>query len=201
MAVAWFTDDGRGVSKVVGVVLLVAIVVLLAAMVGVVTTGIGGETPTQAEIDAGQASFSFDYADNETWDPASHTAGEWQLSNPAFIADVLTITYEGSPPLDSDNLYVQMTGKGTGFKCITEANELGCGATHDSRETLAHVGADTEITAGDSVRITTIVDDVYGSGGRPVSAEMNEASVEIIWISDSGETSLVVAEWQPRSAS
>jgi hypothetical protein len=50
--------------------------------------------------------------------------------------------------------------------------------------------------------IPTIVDDVYGSGGRSVSAEMDSATVQVVWVSDTGETSLVVAEWKgPAEAS
>ena len=48
-------SDSRGVSPVIGVVLMIAVVVILAAVVGAFATGVfGGQT------DAPQAAFSYD---------------------------------------------------------------------------------------------------------------------------------------------
>jgi len=190
----------RGVSKVVGVVLLIGITVVLVSGVAVVTTGVAGETPTQGQVDVQQSVFSFEYADNRTWDPASDTPGEGSLGYDGYLVDELAITYEGGPAIDAENVFIEMTGDGTGFKCIDDANQLGCGATHDSRESVSSITGNSQLTVGNSVQIITILDDVYANP-RPVSAEMDGVSVSIVWESDSGEESMVLAEWVGPEAS
>jgi len=208
-----FKLDNRGVSKVVGVVLLVGITVLLVAAVLVITTNMANQTPTKAEVEVQQSAFSFEYTDDTMWDPASDTPGEGKLSTfngetldtcdysncEAFYSDILTMTYSGGQSIDSDNIDIQMTGSGTGFKCTDDSNELDpacddAGGTHASSATFADVCDCSELGAGDSVRIITILDDVYTA--RPVSAEMDIATVQLVWESDSGESSTVLAEWE-----
>ena len=209
-----FKRANRGVSTVVGVVLLVGITVLLVAATLIIMINITSQTPAQTEVDVQQSSFSFEFENNRMWDPASGTLGEGKLSTfngetldtcaysdcKAFYSDILTIRYSGGQSLDSDNMDIQMTGSGTGFKCIDDSNELdtvcdGSGNTHTSSATFGDVCGCSEITAGETVRIVTILDDVYGTPSRPISAEMDIATVRIIWESNSGERSTVVAEW------
>jgi FlaG/FlaF family flagellin (archaellin) len=187
--------DRRGVSKVVGVVLLVGITVLLVAGTATVTTGIAGETPTQEQVDVQQSAFSFEYTNNVTWDPASDTDGEGALGYDGYLIDELTISYQGGSVLSAENIFIEMTGDGTGFKCINNSNELSCGATHDSRESMAYVSGSSRLIAGDSVQIITILDDIYENDGRPVSAEMDSVTVRLVWESGSGE-STTLAEWE-----
>ncbi|GAA0463637.1 type IV pilin N-terminal domain-containing protein [Halococcus dombrowskii] len=52
-----FVADKRGVSPVIGVVLMVAVVVILAAVIGAFVLGLGGNQDTTP-----QASFSYDSA-------------------------------------------------------------------------------------------------------------------------------------------
>ena len=65
-----FTED-RGVSPVIGVILMVAITVILAAVIGAFVLGLGD----QASNTAPQASFSFDFSDDETVN-VTHTGGD-----------------------------------------------------------------------------------------------------------------------------
>lgn len=53
-----FVADKRGVSPVIGVVLMVAVVVILAAVIGAFVLGLGGD-----QSQAPQASFSVDNGD------------------------------------------------------------------------------------------------------------------------------------------
>ncbi|QGN06640.1 type IV pilin [Halorhabdus sp. CBA1104] len=65
-------DDDNAVSPVIGVILMVAITVILAAVIATFVLGLGEQISSTAP----QASFSFDY--NETSDnlTATHTGGE-----------------------------------------------------------------------------------------------------------------------------
>ena len=65
-----FTED-RGVSPVIGVILMVAITVILAAVIGAFVLGLGD----QASNTAPQASFSFDFSEDDTV-TVTHTGGD-----------------------------------------------------------------------------------------------------------------------------
>ncbi|MFO7833877.1 MAG: type IV pilin N-terminal domain-containing protein, partial [Halohasta sp.] len=68
-----FTDDSdRGVSPVIGVILMVAITVILAAVIGAFVLGLGDQVSNNAP----QASFSFDF--NQTGEnvTVTHTGGD-----------------------------------------------------------------------------------------------------------------------------
>jgi flagellin-like protein len=80
-----FTDD-EAVSPVIGVILMVAITVILAAVIGTFVLGLGD----QVQSTAPQASFNFDY-DN---------AG----------ADVLTVTHDGGDRIGENNMNVTLSG-------------------------------------------------------------------------------------------
>ena len=81
-----FTED-RGVSPVIGVILMVAITVILAAVIGAFVLGLGD----QASNTAPQASFSFDYNDT---DP-----GE------------VTVTHEGGDTIPDGELNVSVSAQ------------------------------------------------------------------------------------------
>jgi len=66
-----FTEDGdRGVSPVIGVILMVAITVILAAVIGAFVLGLGDQVSNNAP----QASFSFDFGDSNV--TVTHTGGD-----------------------------------------------------------------------------------------------------------------------------
>jgi len=187
-----------GVSKVVGVVLMVAITVLLAAVIGLMMSGMSEEAPTQAEVSAIQASFSFEFGDNTTYDPdpTAQEPGAGQLApSDSYTADNLTITFEGGSRLASENLVVQMTGSESGFKYIKPNGDLGGGASHQSERTFDGMQAPSELTAGDSITITTIVDDVVGSYWSDLTTEMESTSVRIVYQAPASGDSYILAEW------
>nr|WP_256488537.1 type IV pilin N-terminal domain-containing protein [Halohasta salina] len=79
-----FADDSdRGVSPVIGVILMVAITVILAAVIGAFVLGLGDQVSNNAP----QASFSFDF--NSTADPSN-----------------VTITHTGGDNIEASNLNV-----------------------------------------------------------------------------------------------
>ncbi|WP_251342712.1 type IV pilin [Haloplanus halophilus] len=75
------TED-RAVSPVIGVILMVAITVILAAVIGTFVLGLGDQVSESAP----QASFSFDFDMNDS---------------------EVTITHEGGETLESSNIAVE----------------------------------------------------------------------------------------------
>ncbi|MEA1931619.1 MAG: type IV pilin N-terminal domain-containing protein [Euryarchaeota archaeon] len=68
-----FTDDSdRGVSPVIGVILMVAITVILAAVIGAFVLGLGDQVSNNAP----QASFSFEFDTDEQNVTVTHTGGD-----------------------------------------------------------------------------------------------------------------------------
>ncbi len=81
-----FVTEDRAVSPVIGVILMVAITVILAAVIGTFVLGLGDSVQQQSP----SASFGFDYGDNAS-------AG-------------VTITHEGGDSIDGDTLNTSIDG-------------------------------------------------------------------------------------------
>jgi flagellin-like protein len=81
------TDDDA-VSPVIGVILMVAITVILAAVIGTFVLGLGGSVQQTAP----QASFTFDFTDD------SATGSD----------DVLVITHDGGDEIDAARITINM---------------------------------------------------------------------------------------------
>ena len=80
-----FTEDGdRGVSPVIGVILMVAITVILAAVIGAFVLGLGDQVSNNAPT----ASFGFDFEDNRN----------------------ATVTHDGGDDIDGSTLSVTVGG-------------------------------------------------------------------------------------------
>jgi len=65
-------DNERGVSPVIGVILMVAITVILAAVIGAFVLGLGDQVSNNAP----QASFSFDFDSTTNDVTITHTGGD-----------------------------------------------------------------------------------------------------------------------------
>jgi len=123
---ALFGDD-RAVSPVIGVILMVAITVILAAVIGTFVLGLGD----QVQSTTPQASFGFDQS-NVTF----------QTNAPADAeAETMTITHESGTTISESNLKVTVGGA-TAF------------AVDESDQTTDGVwdGSD-DVSAGSSVRV------------------------------------------------
>lgn len=83
-------DDDRAVSPVIGVILMVAITVILAAVIGTFVLGLGDQLQTTAP----SASIGFDY------------------TNPSDGQDTLVITHETGAELTGSNVNVVVSGAG-----------------------------------------------------------------------------------------
>jgi len=77
-----FTDDSdRGVSPVIGVILMVAITVILAALIGAFVLGLGDQVSNNAP----QASFSFDFDGTNV--TVTHTGGDNIQNSSVYVTN------------------------------------------------------------------------------------------------------------------
>ena len=116
------TED-RAVSPVIGVILMVAITVILAAVIGTFVLGLGDQVSESAP----QASFSFDF----------------DVPN-----DNVTVTHEGGETLEPGNIQVSgdsgalnAAGSGDEFRNLSNPISAGTSATY------------TGISGGETIRV------------------------------------------------
>jgi flagellin-like protein len=121
------TED-RAVSPVIGVILMVAITVILAAVIGTFVLGLGD----QVSDNAPQASFSFEFADTGGFDGSAD--------------DYINITHEGGATIDNSTLGVQ--GDGDDSLAIEDAGGWADG-TVEAGDQISHSG----VNSGETVRV------------------------------------------------
>jgi flagellin-like protein len=86
-----FTEE-RAVSPVIGVILMVAITVILAAVIGTFVLGLGDQVGNNAP----QATFEFDYDDNNNgWGTAP---------------DYMNVTHAGGDSVDNSTIEIKVGG-------------------------------------------------------------------------------------------
>jgi flagellin-like protein len=124
------TED-RAVSPVIGVILMVAITVILAAVIGTFVLGLGDQVSESAP----QAQFTFDFESS---------------------TGVLTITHDGGDSIPSDEINV--TGSGNDVRwdnanSITTVYDVSAGNSTVIDGTAAGGGTESTLSAGDTVRI------------------------------------------------
>jgi flagellin-like protein len=152
------TEDDA-VSPVIGVILMVAITVILAAVIASFVLGLGD----QAQQNTPQASFSYDYdtsgTNSWTGSPAPTLANDGTSGNEGYV----TITHDGGDTIEAGRLSVS-----------------------DGTDTLQFAGSDSpyssssEITAGTTT--TTEIDNndeinlVYTNEGGDSSATLSSYS-------------------------
>ena len=125
-----FTDDDA-VSPVIGVILMVAITVILAAVIATFVLGLGDSVSNTAP----QASFTTDFDE-------SVTSGNDDFST-TYSNGQLTITHSGGDKIFAENLFVNG----------------GTAGTRQSWENAAPFGTGSEITAGNSIEYAAAPDD------------------------------------------
>ena len=136
-----FAGDDRAVPPVVGVVLMVGITVILAAVVGTVAVGFtdrfGQSTP--------QTSFGFEY------DAGTPDGGECSVDvTGGGDAGTLTVAHESGEAIDGDQLYL-----------VTDAGEAewqgDCDDTADTVSTGESI--DVEVDADQTLRVVWEAED------------------------------------------
>jgi len=127
------TED-RAVSPVIGVILMVAITVILAAVIGTFVLGLGDQVSESAP----QASFSFDFESN------GDTAAEEGFTGGSSGTDLdyVNLTHEGGETLEASNINV--TGDNSG---LTDSDAF------DGTISAGDTGSYTGVNAGETIRV------------------------------------------------
>lgn len=148
-----FTED-RAVSPVIGVILMVAITVILAAVIGTFVLGLGDQVSESAP----QAQFSFDFSD------------------PSGSGEEISITHDGGDAVPTDQLAVNVAGTtawdaGTAQDPYDDtapspnwANDVTAG-----NELALTADADNTISNGDTVRV------IWSSSNSDSTATIGQA--------------------------
>jgi len=144
-------DDERAVSPVIGVILMVAITVILAAVIGTFVLGLGDQIQTTTP----SASFGFDQGTTDV--TVRNTSGT--NTEETLTVTSVTITHESGDTIDSSNLNIIVTGA----TAYTSAGDLDNDGAGEVGETYTG-----EVSAGSSITIVAAADNdaiTTGSSG------------------------------------
>jgi flagellin-like protein len=136
-------DDGeRAVSPVIGVILMVAITVILAAVIATFVLGLGEQVGSSAP----QATFQFSQ-DNVTYQDADpHT----------YAATQVVITHQGGATIEGENLRVTVNGDQA-----WDADGIGTVEDGTSKDGIARMPTNiSEASAGTEMRILLVNSDI-----------------------------------------
>jgi flagellin-like protein len=161
-------EDNDAVSPVIGVILMVAITVILAAVIGTFVLGLGDQVSDTSPT----ASFTFDY----TEEPASGTSDE------------LTVTHDGGDSIEAANINASVNGAqsqgGT-------AAEFGEGPNSGGDLFTSEVSAGTSDTLDNNDFHGT-------SASPPATfsdIDLSGATVRVVWASSNGGDTATLGKW------
>jgi flagellin-like protein len=124
-------NDDDAVSPVIGVILMVAITVILAAVIATFVLGLG----EQISESSPNTSFSFDYEDG-------NVGSDSFTSSPGAVDGLLTVTHSGGPNIAAEQLSI------TGSTASSTNGEWAADTSNDPQ-----YSSGDEIGAGDSVEV------------------------------------------------
>ncbi|WP_276258097.1 type IV pilin N-terminal domain-containing protein [Haloglomus litoreum] len=161
-----FGDDDA-VSPVIGVILMVAITVILAAVIGTFVLGLGDQVSNTSP----QASFTFDFNDEANYDGSSGVDG-----------DQLEITHDGGDKIPATTLSASWQTSAN----LSSTSNPSSPSTATS-ENFADTGLkdDDDVVAGTTVYLQT----------TSSSTELNGDTVRITWESSNGGDSATLGKW------
>ena len=170
--------DDDAVSPVIGVILMVAITVILAAVIGTFVLGLGDQVSDSAP----QAQFDFEQGTDDGYDDGTesatlpivditHTGGD------SINADRLEILVNGNPGVDIEQT---ASGDDTARRVYDSGNDITAGSTNN----VDAVYTGTSPSGIDGTSIS------YGSGDTIGTADYEKLAsddeVRIVWSSSSG---------------
>ena len=170
MKVSNIVTDDEAVSPVIGVILMVAITVILAAVIGTFVLGLGD----QVQDTAPQASFNFDYTNTSATSPG----------------DSIAVTHDGGDSIPADQLNASVSG--------AAANDGGwSGVTFTGAATDGNLfDGSSDVTAGSSDTIDN--DDFYDGTDTVTDGEtldLSASTVRVVWTNSNGDNSATLGEW------
>ena len=115
-------EDEDAVSPVIGVILMVAITVILAAVIGTFVLGLGENVQDSAP----QANFQFEYT-------AAGTNSDF--ADGGDDGDSFTVTHTGGEDVDSSNIAVLVAGSEVGSSSLWSDATISTGSSFTYEET------------------------------------------------------------------
>ena len=166
--------DNRAVSPVIGVILMVAITVILAAVIGSFVLGLGNSVQQTAP----NANFQFGFSDDQAVDPdGTPTSGD------EFTADIVDITHTGGESITVDRLTVR---GGSSFDLTDSATNYASGDTGTSQPLTNVFASGDDMSAGNTVKA---VQDT-------ATNELNGEEFRVVWTAEGGGSSQTLATFE-----
>jgi len=158
--------DDQAVSQVIGVVLMVAITVLLAATAASFFLGLSNDQQTTAP----RVAIAFDY----------------DASNESPPKDSLQITHDSGDGVDAERVDVVVSGAAVPGDVVDERYTW---------QEMAD-GSPDEVSAGMSVTVNRSTLKDPASTAAYSDLALDSAEVEIIWTDPGNQQTFVLGEWQ-----
>ncbi|KAB1187799.1 MULTISPECIES: type IV pilin [Haloferax] len=189
--------DNDAVSPVIGVILMVAITVILAAVIGTFVLGLGDQVGNTVP----QASFSFDLTDND----------QSATDNP----DSLSITHESGTEINPEQLTFAVSGATAddadesasatlaidGVSGATSWNDLSPNdVSAGSTVTLDGNDFQYDLDGDGSFAATGANNDNSGVDSDAEALNLSGATVRLVWADGSGESSATLQKWSAPDA-
>jgi flagellin-like protein len=175
--------DNDAVSPVIGVILMVAITVILAAVIGTFVLGLGDQVSNTSPT----ASFTFDYTNSS-----------------GANGDELAVTHDGGDKIDAGTLNAAVNGAsfddandGTNTAGYEDATWVG-----DLYGTSGDVGAGSTYTIQGHNSSNALFEDPDGNGFEDTAdhLDLSSANVRVTWSSANGGDSATLGKWNGPSA-
>jgi flagellin-like protein len=159
------TEDDA-VSPVIGVILMVAITVILAAVIGTFVLGLGDQVSNTSPT----ASFTFDYT-NDTSSPG----------------DTLDVTHDGGDSISASQLNASVNGAEDGSG---NAVSWGPGTSGDDGNLF---GSSNDVSAGQTYTVDN--QDFATGSGEPTKLNLAKATFRVTWQSSNGGDTATLGKW------
>jgi len=178
-------DDDSAVSPVIGVILMVAITVILAAVIATFVLGLG----EQVSDTAPNANFQDDTPDSSYTLDAS-------ASGNSESGEVAQLTHASGPAIESDSLTLRRSDD-TELQTAVDNALSGVGTYSDGDVTVSTsvtgLNSGEEVSAGDSIEleITLEVANSFDDGGATQDVTiLQDEDVTLVWTNDGSSATL-----------
>lgn len=170
-------QDNDAVSPVIGVILMVAITVILAAVIATFVLGLGDQVSDSSP----QASFTFDFEEGAT-----------------SQGDSLTVTHDGGDKISASNINASVSGATASSSPVVFGKASGgAGSVSAANGTLFNSGP---VTAGssDTIDFNDFADDSGDRVNSDVNSdlELSEATVRVIFNDPNGDTTATLGKFE-----
>jgi len=162
-------EEDRGVSPVIGVILMVAITVILAAVIATFVMNMGPDE---------------EMAPTTNWDVTADTSSSG--------SDTVTFTHDGGGGADGAELYFVIDGATNVEHGSATATSL---QSEYTWETLS--GGTTDVSASDSVEISPSNSNLEDDSGNDINnMNLDDASIDLVWRASNSDKSEILTSWE-----